>query len=163
MSLGTVEYYGALLKMEKPNRFILQHGEYEQRRIKKGESKVFVNLASTPFHRAYARGTLSTAQFESAKEYEKRYLAYWHRGEQRNILDNSVRGSAIDAESQQEAALRAKERLEEVEGAMVESEREIVLSVVVNHEAIGENSLRRKRFRLLVSGLDNIAKVLRLS
>ena len=149
--------------MEKPNSFVLQHGWYEQRRVTKGEAKVYVNQESTPYHRAYHREKLTPAQFEACKVFEKRYLAYWQRSGQRNILDTSVRGSSMDVESQQEASLRAKERLEEVLECMTKGQCEVVFSVAVEHEAIGECDVKRKRYRYLVEGLDEIALKLRLS
>ncbi len=149
--------------MEKPNSFVLQHSWYEQRRVTKGEPKVYVNQESTPYHRAYHREKLSPAQFEACKVFEKRYLAYWQRSGQRNILDTSVRGSSMDVESQQEASLRAKERLEEVLECMTQGQCEVVFSVAVEHEAIGECDVKRKRYRYLVEGLDEIALKLRLS
>ena len=39
----------------------------------------------------------------------------------------------------------------------------MVFSVTVEHNAIGECDLRRKRYRFLVEGLDEIANKLRLS
>jgi hypothetical protein len=149
--------------VEKPNSFVLQHSWYEQRRVKKGDSKVYVNQESTPYHRAYHRDKLTPAQFEACKVFEKRYLAYWQRSGQRNILDTTVRGSGMDSESQQEASLRAKERLEEVLECMTKGQCEVVFSVAVEHEAIGECDLKRKRYRFLVEGLDEIANKLRLS
>jgi len=149
--------------VEKPNSFVLQHSWYEQRRVTKGESKVYVNQESTPYHRAYHREKLTPAQFEACKVFEKRYLAYWQRSGQRNILDTSVRGSGMDAESQQEVSLRAKERLEEVLECMTQAQCEVVFSVAVEHEAIGECDVKRKRYRYLVEGLDEIALKLRLS
>ena len=148
--------------MEKPNSFVLQHSWYEQRRVTKGEPKVYVNQESTPYHRAYHREKLTPAQFEACKVFEKRYLGYWQRSGQRNILDTSVRGSSMDVESQQEASLRAKEKLEEVLECMTKAQCEVVFSVAVEHEAIGECDLKRKRYRYLVEGLDEIANKLRL-
>jgi len=149
--------------VEKPNRFVLQHSWYEQRRVNKGDSKVYVNQESTPYHRAYHREKLTPSQFEACKVFEKRYLAYWQRSSQRNILDTTVRGSSMDAESQQEASLRAKERLEELLDCMTWEQCNVVFSVTVEHEAIGECDVKRKRYRYLVEGLDEIANKLRLS
>ena len=149
--------------MEKPNSFVLQHSWYEQRRVTKGEAKVYVNQESTPYHRAYHREKITPSQFEACKVVEKRYLAYWLRNSQRNILDTSVRGSGMDAESQQEVSLRAKERLEEVLECMTKVQCEVVFSVCVEHEKLGECDLRRKRYRYFVEGLDAIAFKLRLS
>ena len=78
-------------------------------------------------------------------------------------MDTSVRGSGMDAESQQEVSLRAKERLEEVLECMTQGQCEVVFSVAVEHEAIGECDVKRKRYRYLVEGLDEIALKLRLS
>ena len=57
--------------MEKPNRLQLQHAWYEQRRVNKGDSKVYVNQESTPYHRAYHREKLTPAQFEACKVLRK--------------------------------------------------------------------------------------------
>ena len=149
--------------MEKPSKFQLQHSWYEPKRVNKGEAKVYVNQESTPYHRAYHREKITPSQFEACKVVEKRYLAYWLRNSQRNILDTSVRGSSMDVESQQEASLRAKEKLQEITDVMTQSQREVVFSVCVEHEKLGECDLRRKRYRYFVEGLDAIAFKLRLS
>ena len=149
--------------MEKPNSFLFNKFWFEKKRVNKGEAKVYVNQETTPFHRAYHREKLTPQQFEAAKEIEKRYLAYWQRTSQRNILDTSPRGSSVDSESQQEYALRAKEKIIEVEDVMTRTQRNIVYSVCVNYEPIGKCELRRKRYRYLVEGLDAVAKMLRLT
>jgi len=147
--------------VEKPNSFQFQHTEYKHKRVSKGGSKVWVDVEGTPFHKAYNRGKLTDAQFEAAKAFEKRYLAVWFRKSAKNLLDPTPTGSS--GLTNQEAAIRAKERLEEVEEAMTYTQLNVVISVCVDHKPIGQCEIKRRRYRYLVEGLDEIALVLRLS
>ena len=147
-----------------PTPEALQKGIYKLTRLKKGDAKVYVNQEPTPIYRAYNREKLSYRQFEASKIFEARYLAYWQRGSGRNILDTSVRGRGSSEESQQEMALRAKERLEELEQCtgMTKVMLKLLIDICVGHEPIGDCRPNRKRYSKLVEGLDCVANQLRL-
>ena len=149
---------------DAPTPEALLKGVYKLTRLSKEGAKVYVNQEPTPIHRAYNREKLSYRQFQAAKSFEARYLAYWSRGSGRNILDTSVRGRGSSEESQQEIALRAKERLQELEEClgMTKTILRLLVDICVDEEPIGDCRPNRKRYAKLVEGLDCIANQLKL-
>jgi len=149
---------------EGPTPEALARGVYALKRISKKGPKVYVNQEPTPIHRAYNRDKLNQRQFEAAKAFEIRYIAYWSRSSGRNILDTTVRGRGSTDESQQERSLRAKERLNELETClgMTKKHLSLLVDICVDYEPIGDCRPNRRRYVNLLEGLDCIANQLKL-
>lgn len=148
----------------KPTPEALRHGEYELARVEKDGAKVWINKGITPLDRAYNRKKLSYRQYEAGKTYERRYVAYWERSSGRNILDVTPRGRSASDDSLQERALKNKERLQEVESCfgLNAYHRTTLVSICVDHIAIGDCRPERKRYSTLIEALDFIADFLKI-
>tara|TARA_B100000700_G_C15057266_1_gene863573 strand:+ start:813 stop:1274 length:462 start_codon:yes stop_codon:yes gene_type:complete len=149
---------------DAPTPETLSKGVYKLVRLHKKSSRVWVNQEPTPILRAFNRDKLTFRQFEAAKIFEARYTAYWARSSGRNILDQTPRGKSADDDSLQERALKAKERLIEIEtcSGMTKSYLKVLVSVCVDYEKIGDCRPTRKRYSYLCSGLDCVANYLKI-
>ena len=149
---------------ETPTKEALKQGEYEFMRVEKNGAKVWVNRGITPIDRAYNRKKLTYRQYEAGKTYERRYTAYWERSSGRNILDVTPRGRSASDESLQERALKNKENLEEIEHCygLNALHRATLVSICVDHAAIGDCRPERKRYSTLIEALDLIADYLKI-
>tara|TARA_R100001510_G_scaffold24230_1_gene21301 strand:- start:1572 stop:2024 length:453 start_codon:yes stop_codon:yes gene_type:complete len=146
--------------MTKLNKHQFKHGLYQKIRVSKRGQKVFVNRNNCPADRALYYEKITYKQWTANNLFERRYLSYWNRKHQKNILDRSLVGKSISNNTIQEIAVQNKERLEEIQTitGLTKEHYNNLIKISVDYENLGDMRIKYKKFRLYCEALDLIIK-----